>query len=71
MVRSTVTRSKVSVQSVIEQIMAAGQMSREQHVLLTSAVLADQHITDDDRRQINRLFDYVQIGRLRLVDLLD
>lgn len=57
-----------NIRRLIEQILNQGHMSRKQHLLLTSAILSDQRITEDDRRQINRVFDYIQTGRLRLVD---
>ena len=64
------TQSKpiFAVQPLVAQIITSGKMSRREHVQLTTAILADQQMTNDDRQQINRLFDYVQIGRLRIVD---
>ena len=64
------TQSKpiFTVQPLVAQIISSGQMSRKEHVQLTTAILADQQITNADRQQINRIFDYVQIGRLRIVD---
>ncbi|MBW4659020.1 MAG: hypothetical protein KME15_10120 [Drouetiella hepatica Uher 2000/2452] len=61
-------KSGIAVQSLVEQIISTGQMSRKDHVQLTSAILSDQRITDGDRQQINRVFDYIQIGRLKLID---
>jgi DICT domain-containing protein len=61
-------RLTFSVQSLIEQIVAAGQLSRREHMRLTSAILADHQLTDEERRHISRVLDYVQIGRLKLVD---
>jgi hypothetical protein len=61
-------RLTFSVQSLIEQIVAAGQISRREHMRLTSAILADHQLTDEERRHISRVLDYVQIGRLKLVD---
>jgi hypothetical protein len=43
-------------------------MNRQEHLQLTSAILSDYRITDEERRQINRVFDYIQTGRLKLVD---
>jgi hypothetical protein len=68
MVWLTERKPKLAIQSLVEQIIAAGQMSREEHFQLTSAMLSDQRITYDERRQINQVFDYIQIGRLKLVD---
>jgi hypothetical protein len=64
----TQNKSGIAVQSLVEQIITTGQMSRKDHVQLTSAILSDQRITDVDRQQINRVFDYIQIGRLKLID---
>lgn len=64
----TQNKPGIAVQSLVEQIITTGQMSRKEHVQLTSAMLSDQRITEVDRQQINRVFDYIQIGRLRLID---
>jgi hypothetical protein len=61
-------RSSLTVQSLVEQVVAAGQLSRSEHMRLTSMILADYQLTDEDRRHLNRVLDYVQIGRLKLVD---
>ncbi|MFM7426563.1 MAG: hypothetical protein ACKO7W_16475 [Elainella sp.] len=68
MVWVTENRPTFSVQSLIEQITAAGQLSRREHLHLTSTILADPQLTDEERRHISRVLDYVQIGRLKLVD---
>lgn len=68
MVWVTENRPTFSVQSLIEQIIAAGQLSRREHMRLTSTILADPQLTDEERRHISRVLDYVQIGRLKLVD---
>lgn len=61
-------KSSVNAKKIIDQILVSGQMSRQQHMLLTSTILSDQQLTDEDRRQINHIFDYIQVGRLKLVD---
>ncbi|MCU0567505.1 MAG: hypothetical protein MUF49_13020 [Oculatellaceae cyanobacterium Prado106] len=61
------TRLKM-IRPTVEQILATGQMSRQDHIHLTSAILSDPQMTDEERRLINRAFDYLQIGRLQLVD---
>jgi hypothetical protein len=68
MVWITNNRPEFSVQSLVEQIVTSGQLSRHEHIKLTSTILADYKITDEDRRHISRVLDYVQIGRLKLVD---
>jgi hypothetical protein len=60
-------KATTNIQPVINRIMNSGQLSRQDHSQLTSAILANQ-MSDDERRQINRVFDYLQTGRLQLVD---
>jgi hypothetical protein len=64
----TQIKPSVAIKPLIDQIMSTGKMSRKDHVQLTSAILSDPRITDEDRREINRVFDYIQIGRLKLID---
>lgn len=68
MVWVTEKRSNVAVQSLIEQIVIDECLSRYEHLHLTSTILADYKLTDEDRRQISRVLDYVQIGRIKLID---
>lgn len=68
MVRSVANMPGVSVSPTVKRIIASGQMNRREYLQLTSAILANHRITEDERRQINRVLDYIQIGRLRLVD---
>lgn len=68
MVWVTEKRLNASVRSLVQEIVTAGCLSRHEHLHLTSTILADYNLTDEDRRQISRVLDYVQIGRLKLVD---
>ncbi|HEY9648720.1 MAG TPA: hypothetical protein V6C88_20230 [Chroococcidiopsis sp.] len=52
----------------MQRILRSGEISRQDYSQLASAILSDQQIGDEERRQINRVFDYMQIGRLKLVD---
>jgi hypothetical protein len=61
------TRSHI-IKPTVEQILQKGKINRQEHVQLTSAMLSDPQMTDEERRQINRVFDYLQIGRLQLED---
>jgi hypothetical protein len=56
------------IKPMIEQILSAGQISRQEHLRLTSAMLSDFELTDEDRRNINRIFDYIQANRLKIID---
>lgn len=68
MIRSVQDSARVAIPAVVEQILASGEMSRQQHLQLTSAMLADRQINEEDRRQINRVLDYIQTGRIKLVN---
>lgn len=68
MVRTGQSKSNVAIAQLVEGIIAAGTLSRQEHLLLTSALLSDRHLTDEDRRQINRIFDNIQIKRIAIVD---
>lgn len=68
MVWTIQSKSGIVLRQMVDQIISAGQINRQEHLQLTSAILSDYSITDEERRQINRVFDYVQIGRLKLVD---
>lgn len=62
------TNAESSIKVVVERVLTLGAMSRQEHLQLTSVILANHKISEEERRQINRVFDYVQTGRLRLVD---
>jgi hypothetical protein len=61
-------KSGLSVKTIAERVIESGQLSRQEHVQLTSAVLSDSKLSHEDRRQINLIFDYLQTGRLKLAD---
>lgn len=58
----------LTIQSIVEQIFLSGELSRGDHMRLTSTVLADHKLTNEDRCRIVRILDYVQIGRLKLIN---
>ena len=53
---------------MVDRIVASGKITRREHLFLTSALLSDDKISEEDRHQINRIFDYIQIGRLKFID---
>ncbi|MFB2920563.1 MULTISPECIES: hypothetical protein [Aerosakkonema] len=62
------SKTTLEAKQIVDRILVAGQISRKQHMLLTCAILSDTQLTDEDRRQINHIFDYIQVGRLKIVD---
>ena len=60
-------QSTLNVQQMVDQIITASQLSRQEYLQLTTFILSDYNVNDEERRQINRIFDDVQIGKLKLV----
>ncbi|QNH58825.1 hypothetical protein [Limnospira indica] len=52
---------------LINQILTSGKLTHLQYLGLMSIILSDTQINDLERHQINRIFDYVQNGRLTLI----
>ena len=61
-------QSSLNLQPLVDQIISGGQLSRQEYLQMTRAILSDYNVTEEERRQINHLFDDVQAGRLQLVD---
>ncbi|MBW4572294.1 MAG: hypothetical protein KME31_31185 [Tolypothrix carrinoi HA7290-LM1] len=59
---------KLTVKKIVDRILRSGKMSRQDHILLTSTVLAEGNVSEVNRRQINRVFDCIQTGQLKLID---
>ncbi len=58
----------VDVSVVVEQIILSRQISYQQYHQLSAAILADGKVDEEERYQINRLFDAIQAGRVRIVN---
>lgn len=69
MVRQSSVPSNLSIEQLIAQILESNQIGRPQLLQLTSAMLGDKNITDECRRQINRIFDQIQTGRIKILEL--
>ncbi len=61
-------QSNSVIRQMVDRIITTGQMTRQEHLNLTSILLAEQKIGDEDRSHINRIFDHIQTGRLKLID---
>jgi uncharacterized tellurite resistance protein B-like protein len=66
--RTSQNRSNLTISQMVERIVASGKLTRREHLVLTSAILSDDKISEEERHQINRIFDYIQIGRLNFID---
>lgn len=61
-------QSSTTIKQFVERIINIGQISRLEYLQLVTTFLSDYKVTDEERYQINRIFDDLQIGRLKLVD---
>ena len=68
MSRTPHNKLNLVIYQMVERIAASGKLSRRDHLLLTSTLLSDDKITEEERHQINRIFDHIQNGRLKFVD---
>ena len=57
-----------TLSTLIETVLENGKVNRQEYMLLTIAALADQQASDVDRQQINRVFDYIQAGQIKIID---
>ncbi|MDY6805513.1 MAG: hypothetical protein SXA11_17120 [Cyanobacteriota bacterium] len=69
MLSTSQNQSDFSINRIAETIMTSGKIARGQHIRLTNAILSENQITDEERRLINRIFDYIQIGKIKIVDV--
>jgi len=68
MVRQNPIPSNLTIHQLIGRILESNEIGRQQHLQLTSAMLGDKNMTDEDRRQINRIFDQIQTGRIQIIE---
>ena len=66
--RTSHNKSNLTISQRVDRIVASGKITRREHLFVTSALLSDDKISEEDRHQINRIFDYIQIGRLKFID---
>lgn len=61
-------QSKLNVPQMVERILAEGELSRQEYFHLAMSMLSDNHVTDEERRQINRVFDNIQTAEVKFID---
>lgn len=59
---------KKELAALVDQFIAARNISKNQYQQLSEIVLADGNIDEEERHQINRLFDALQTGRVKVID---
>ncbi|MBW4678617.1 MAG: hypothetical protein KME19_00695 [Microcoleus vaginatus WJT46-NPBG5] len=62
------TLPKISLDKIVERIMAFRQISRIDQRLLMSSLLSKDSLSEQEQSSINRVFDALQRGLLKVVD---
>lgn len=68
MLSTAKNKTGFTVNQTVETVMTNGKITRRQHIQLTNAILSENKINEEERRQINRILDYIQIGKIKIVD---
>jgi len=68
MTKDAQQRSLITIQQLIDQVLNSGKLTRQEYMSLTIAMLSDQRLSETDRHQINRVFDYIQAAQIKIVD---
>ncbi|MEO0757835.1 MAG: hypothetical protein AAFY78_13295 [Cyanobacteria bacterium J06648_16] len=62
------SRPKSDVKKMVDRLIVTKRISYTQYQELSNLVLADGTVDEQERRQINRLFDAIQSGAVRIID---
>jgi uncharacterized membrane protein YebE (DUF533 family) len=66
--RSQESQTTLNVTQFVENVIVSRQITYRQYHQLSAAILADGKVDEEERRQINRLFDAIQRGYVKIVD---
>ncbi len=60
-------QSSQTLKQMVDRILTSGYLSRFEYLQLVTTFLSDYKVTDDERSKINRIFDHLQTGRMKIV----
>lgn len=66
--RNVQAKANYVVTQLVNRVLVAKQVTREEHLQLTSSLLSEQRLTSDDRHQISHILDEIRLGRLKVID---
>ncbi len=67
MAKQRQTESKLDLDQLLDKIFIAGTVTRPEYMQLTTVILSEKLITNEDRKQINRVFDQIQSNHIKIV----
>ncbi len=62
------SQTTLDIAQFVNQLIISRQISYRQYYQLSAAILADGKVDEEERRQINRLFDAIQAGYVKIID---
>ncbi len=68
MVSSAQQEPKFNLGYVLDSAIQSGVLTRRDHLALTAAIFSDTSLSSAERNLINRVFDFIRMGRVQLED---
>ncbi|AFY81620.1 hypothetical protein [Oscillatoria acuminata] len=65
--RSTSIKPVFTIHQTIERILEMNEITTQEHLQIANVLLSGKNITDEDRRQINRIFELIQGDRIKII----
>lgn len=68
MVSTASQEQPFNLHHVIDSALQTGVLTRRDHLALTAAMFSDTSLSPTERNLINRVFDFIRMGRVQLED---
>ncbi|MCT7954765.1 hypothetical protein [Laspinema palackyanum] len=65
--RPTPIKPLFTIHQMIERILESNEISTQEHLQIANVLLSGKNITDEDRKQINRIFELIQSDRIKII----
>ncbi len=65
--RPTPIKPLFTIHQTIERIVESNEITTQEHLQIANVLLSGKNITDEDRRQINRIFELIQSDRIKII----
>ncbi len=68
MVSSVQPEPRFNLHQILDRAIQQGVLARRDHIVLTAAMFSDTSLSCAERHQINRVFDFIRMGRVQFKD---
>ncbi|MCT7984628.1 hypothetical protein NG796_15115 [Laspinema sp. A4] len=65
--RPTPIKPIFTIHQMIEGILEINEITTQEHLQIANILLSGKNITDEDRKQINRIFELIQSDRIKII----